>query len=139
MESLPLGVLPDMDLRKALESAVAARRCHAAFVVSGIGSLRPACLRLAGRAETDTLDADVEILTLAGTVSSDGSHLHASVANAEGRVFGGGMLPTAALYGQLPNFCCFCSPNGRSSAKWIRLRDLRNSLSVRKADKSRCV
>lgn len=89
MEPLPLRITPDMDLRRALESAVAARFCRAAFVIAGIGSLCHARLRLASKTEVDALDGDLEILTLAGTVSSDGSHLHMSVANAEGRVLGG--------------------------------------------------
>jgi hypothetical protein len=41
METLPLRILPDTDLRDAPESAVAARQCHAAVVISGIGSLKP--------------------------------------------------------------------------------------------------
>jgi predicted DNA-binding protein with PD1-like motif len=89
MEAFPLRVLPDMDLRSALEIAVAARDCRAAFLLSGIGSLSQARLRLAGAAEPDALYGDMEILTLAGTVAGDGSHLHMSVANAEGRVLGG--------------------------------------------------
>jgi hypothetical protein len=89
MEALPLRLSPDMDLRRALEAAVAARLSRAAFVISGIGSLRHARLRLAGMPEPDILDGDLEILTLAGTISQDGSHLHMSVANAEGRVLGG--------------------------------------------------
>jgi uncharacterized protein len=35
------------------------------------------------------LHGDLEILTLAGTVASNGSHLHMSVADTDGRVFGG--------------------------------------------------
>ena len=89
MEPLALRVSPDVDLRKALESAVATRHCRVAFVLTGIGSFRDAGLRLAGAAEPDTLGGDLEILTRAGTVSSDGSHLHMSVADSEGRVFGG--------------------------------------------------
>jgi predicted DNA-binding protein with PD1-like motif len=89
METLPFRVAPDMDLRSALESAVAARSCAAAFVISGIGSLRQARLRRAGAAAADALHGDLEILTLAGTVASNGSHLHMSVADAEGRAFGG--------------------------------------------------
>lgn len=89
MEALPLRLSRDTDLRRALEAAVAARVSRAAFVISGIGSLRHARLRLAGMPEPDILDGDLEILTLAGTISQDGSHLHMSVANAEGRVLGG--------------------------------------------------
>ena len=35
------------------------------------------------------LHGDLEILTLAGTVAANGSHLHMSVADSEGRVMGG--------------------------------------------------
>jgi uncharacterized protein len=89
MEAVPLRISPDMDLRTALESSVASRGCRAAFVVSGIGSLGHAQLRLAGTHEPIVLDGDREILTLAGTVSADGSHVHMSVADAAGQVLGG--------------------------------------------------
>ena len=35
------------------------------------------------------LDGNLEILTLAGSISSDGAHLHMSVADEEGHVTGG--------------------------------------------------
>lgn len=89
MKALPLRLLPGMDLRKALESIVTARNCRAAFVVAGIGSLRDVRLRLAGANEAKTFEGDLEILTIAGSVSGGGSHLHMTVANAEGSVFGG--------------------------------------------------
>ena len=57
--------------------------------MSGIGSLRDARLRLAGAREPEMLRGDLEILTLAGTIASNGSHLHMSVADAAGRVMGG--------------------------------------------------
>lgn len=80
---------PDTDLRRALESAVDARFCHAAFVTSGIGGLRQARLRLAGKDEPEALEGDFEILRLAGTISRDGAHLHMGLADANGRVIGG--------------------------------------------------
>lgn len=89
MESLPLRLSPGTDLRASLEDAVSSRSCAAAFVVSGIGSLRDARLRFAGAREPETLRGDLEILSLAGTVASNGSHLHMSVADSEGRVRGG--------------------------------------------------
>ena len=89
MEALPLRITPGEDLRRALEGALATRGVDAAFVISGIGSLRQAQLRLAGKAEPVALEGDLEILTLAGTLSGDGAHLHMSVADAEGHVTGG--------------------------------------------------
>jgi hypothetical protein len=88
-QPLPLRLRPGEDLRRAVEAAVAQAGVTAAFVLSGIGSLRPACIRLAGAAEATVIDADLELLTLAGSVSADGAHLHLSVADPMGRVTGG--------------------------------------------------
>jgi uncharacterized protein len=89
MEPWALRLAPDADLRRSLEAVLGEQACGAAFVVGGIGSLRLARLRLAGRAEPETVPGDLEILTLAGSVSHDGAHLHMSVADASGRVLGG--------------------------------------------------
>jgi predicted DNA-binding protein with PD1-like motif len=94
----PVRLQPGDDLRRALEAAVAAQGHRAAFVVAGIGSLRPTQIRLAGAEAMLQLDGDVELLTLSGSVATDGahdadgsraSHLHLSVADATGRVLGG--------------------------------------------------
>jgi predicted DNA-binding protein with PD1-like motif len=89
VETLPVRLSPGADLRAALEAEVAARSYRAAFVISGIGSLGGARLRLAGARGPDDLRGDLEILTLAGTIADSGSHLHMSVADSTGRVMGG--------------------------------------------------
>jgi predicted DNA-binding protein with PD1-like motif len=89
MDLLPLRLLPGDDLRKALEAAVASRDCGAAFVLSGIGSLGNTKLRLAGATTPAELTGPLEILSLAGSISVDGSHLHMSIADSTGRVLGG--------------------------------------------------
>ena len=93
MKTLPLRLSPGDDLRAALQAAVAAHGCEAAFVVAGIGSLREARIRHAGRAQAHHVVGDLEILTLAGTVGPDGAHLHASLSDADGTVFGGHVAP----------------------------------------------
>ncbi|MDM0116542.1 DNA-binding protein [Variovorax sp. J22R133] len=89
MQALPLRLVPGDDLRRALERAVAASGMTAAFVLSGIGSLSPAQIRLAGAPDATTVEGDTELLTLSGSVAPTGSHLHLSVADAQGRVLGG--------------------------------------------------
>lgn len=86
---LPLRLHPGDDLRRALESAVARQGMSAAFVVSGIGSLSIARIRYAGRSDETEIEGDTELLTLAGSISVGGSHLHASVSDAAGRCIGG--------------------------------------------------
>ena len=93
MKTLPLRLAPGDDLREALSAALAAHGAQAAFVVCGIGSLGTAALRFAGRAEPERVVGDLEILTLSGTLGAGGPHLHASLADADGRVFGGHVAP----------------------------------------------
>jgi len=89
MTPLPLRLMPGDDLRRALEAALAGAGCEAAFVLSGIGSLAITRLRLAGAGDPIEVPGAVEILTLAGSIAIGASHLHASVADAGGRVLGG--------------------------------------------------
>ena len=89
MRALPFRLSPGDDLRRALEAAVAAAGVNAAFVLQGIGSLHDASLRLAGGDELVCMPGASEILTLAGSVASGASHLHASLSDAGGRVLGG--------------------------------------------------
>ena len=91
MHPFPLRLHPGDDLRGAIEAALHGH--GAAFVLQGIGSLSVAQLRFAGRPRPDELAGDLEILTLAGSVSPDDAHLHMSVSDAEGRVLGGHVAP----------------------------------------------
>jgi predicted DNA-binding protein with PD1-like motif len=87
MQALPLRLAPGADLRAAIESALGNHT--AAFVLQGIGSLSVAQLRYAGVDQLTTLRGDLEILTIAGSIAPDGAHLHMSVSDAQGHVFGG--------------------------------------------------
>ncbi|NVM74706.1 hypothetical protein FHW83_000466 [Duganella sp. SG902] len=89
MQALPLRLHPGDDLRAAVVEAFLASGQEAGFVLQGIGSLSVAQLRYAGQPATAELRGDLEILTLAGSLSPDGAHLHMSVSDARGRVWGG--------------------------------------------------
>ena len=93
MQSLPLRLNPGDDLRASVVAALVASGHNAGFVLQGIGSLSVAQLRYAGVPQPTELRGDLEILTLAGSVSPDGAHLHMSVSDAEGRVLGGHVGP----------------------------------------------
>ena len=66
---------------------------QAGCVISAVGSLSVALLRLAGSAEAITHAGDLEILSLSGTLSAAGSHLHIARADASGAVIGGHLAP----------------------------------------------
>ena len=89
MQIHPVRLSPGDDLRVAVEGLLSEHASHAAFVIQGSGSLSVAQLRFAGVETPTELRGDLEILTLAGSVSPDGAHLHMSVSDAQGRVSGG--------------------------------------------------
>lgn len=93
MRALPVRLHPGQDLRAALESQLVQERMEAAFVLQGIGSLGTARIRFAGMSEATELTGDMEILTLCGSLSTKGAHLHISVADAQGQVRGGHVAP----------------------------------------------
>lgn len=84
-----LRLEPGEDLRHRLEALTVERGWPAAFVIAGIGSLRITALRLADATEPLQLQAPVEILSLCGSLSPAGAHLHMTIADAHGRVLGG--------------------------------------------------
>ena len=93
MRTLPLRLPPGAELRDTLHAVLNEHAVEAAFVIAGLGSLSVAQLRLAGADTAQTLRGDLEILTLSGSIAVDGVHLHASIADAAGRVWGGHVAP----------------------------------------------
>lgn len=89
LRPVALRLAPGEDLRRALEDQARARGWQAAFVLGGIGSLRPAAIRMAGAEQALILEQDLELLTLSGSIGPQGAHLHASVGDASGKVTGG--------------------------------------------------
>ena len=89
MNPFPLRVPPGADLRKAIEECLTAQGQVAGFVLSGIGSLNEARIRYAGQHQEAVTDDPLEILSLAGSVTQEGAHLHVAVANDAGEVRGG--------------------------------------------------
>jgi predicted DNA-binding protein with PD1-like motif len=89
MKVMPIRLAPGSDLRLSLEQVLADHGEQAGWVLCGIGSLSVAPLRLAGQEKLTILEGDLEILTLAGSLSIDGAHLHISLANRNGQVNGG--------------------------------------------------
>jgi len=89
MKLVPLRLYPGDDLRGALEAWMGEQEEQAGCLISAVGSLSVAQLRLAGAREATVIRGEMEILSLCGTLSPDGSHLHIAVANSSGSVIGG--------------------------------------------------
>ena len=91
MKVVPLRLQPGDDLRRSLEGWMGEQQEQAGCVISAVGSLSVAQLRFAGAAEATTINGELEILSLSGTLSADGAHLHIAIAIADSRgaVIGG--------------------------------------------------
>ncbi len=86
---LPVRLLPGDDLRLAFEDIVQRADQPSAFVVAGIGSLVDARLRFAGEESETLIPGPLEIVSIGGSITPHGAHLHMSVSDSEGRVSGG--------------------------------------------------
>ncbi len=111
MKVVPLRLTPGADLRLALEAWMGAQQEQAGCLISAVGSLSVAQLRLAGAAQATAIHGELEILSLSGTLSPDGAHLHIAIADSKGAVIGGhlcagSLVRTTAelVIGLLPEF-----------------------------------
>lgn len=84
---------PGTDLRRAIDALPGRHRLRAAVLLAGVGSLGVATLRFAQRDAGTSLEGPFEIVSMTGTVSREGSHVHIAIADADGRTFGGHLLP----------------------------------------------
>lgn len=98
MKVVPLRLQPGDDLRQALETWMGEQEELAGCVISAIGSLSVAELRFAGAAAATTIHGELEILSLSGTLSPDGAHLHIALADSKGAVFGGHLSPGSLVH-----------------------------------------
>jgi predicted DNA-binding protein with PD1-like motif len=89
MSFLPIRLTPGSDLRRALEALPLSHGTDSAFVVAGIGSLEEVNMRFADVPDAVVLPGPLEIVSLSGSLSAAGAHLHVSVSDAAGRVVGG--------------------------------------------------
>lgn len=114
MRSFTFRLIPGNDLKLGIEKFVEDRELNAASIVSCVGGLKQVNMRMAGatpaKQDIRNLDGHYEIVSLMGTVSKDGSHLHLAVSDSEGVVTGGHLKegcivdPTAeVVIGEEPN------------------------------------
>ena len=98
MQVHTIRLLPGQDLKNELENFVKNQRIQAGFVLTCVGSLTQATLRLANKAEGNKYQGYFEIVSLVGTLSADGLHLHASVADPDGQTLGGHLLSGCEIH-----------------------------------------
>ncbi|MEM1296458.1 MAG: PPC domain-containing DNA-binding protein [Verrucomicrobiota bacterium] len=92
-----LRLAPGQDLKRELERITTEMQWSAAFILTGIGSLTTASIRFADADRIETVEGPLEILSLGGTLSLDGSHIHILVADSVGASQGGHLKEGAMI------------------------------------------
>jgi predicted DNA-binding protein with PD1-like motif len=89
---------PGADLKKEIEAIVHSNKIEAGWISCGVGSLTDYNIRFANQPGGSKGAGHFEIVSLVGTVSTNGSHIHISVSDSTGKTIGGHLLDNNFVY-----------------------------------------
>ena len=89
---------PSTDLKKEIEAYIKEKNIRAGWIATCAGSLTGYHIRFANQPFGSTGGGHFEIVSLAGTVSVNGSHLHISISDSSGKTIGGHLLDSNIIY-----------------------------------------
>ncbi len=89
---------PGQDLKAEIENIIFQKNIKSGIIMTCIGSLNCAKIRLADENIIKEYKEKFEIISLAGTLSKNGSHLHISLANDKGFCIGGHLMDGCNIY-----------------------------------------
>ena len=94
-----LRLSPNQDLKQEIVSFAKANNIQAGYIITCVGSLKKANLRLANQPEATTWEEKFEIISLVGTIGADsGVHIHASISDETGKTIGGHLMDGNLIY-----------------------------------------
>ncbi|KKJ01138.1 PPC domain-containing DNA-binding protein [Prochlorothrix hollandica] len=98
MKVFALRLKPNDDLKQSLSRFAAEKNLLAGCIVTTVGSLHQAALRFANRPVAQVFSRKFEIISLSGTLSVHGIHVHISVADGTGQLWGGHLEKGCLIY-----------------------------------------
>ncbi|HAX71163.1 MAG TPA: DUF296 domain-containing protein [Anaerolineae bacterium] len=98
MKSHNFRLKPRADLFDSIEEFVKQNHIEAGCILSSVGSLTHATLRLANREYYNDYEGHFEIVSMTGTVSIHGSHLHVAISDGDGVTVGGHLVSGCKIY-----------------------------------------
>ena len=98
MKTHTFRLKPAQDLFDSIEAFVADKKIEAGCILSSVGSLTHATLRLANRSHYTEYEGHFEIVSMTGTVSTNGSHIHVSISDGDGVTIGGHLVSGCKIY-----------------------------------------
>lgn len=97
-EVTAIRLRPGDDLKSSLISFASEQELEAAMIMTAVGSLSQVFLRLAGKKEWTHFQGKHEIVSLTGTLSRHGAHLHVSVSDSKGNTTGGHLVNGSVVH-----------------------------------------
>lgn len=98
MKTYTFRLKPGQDLLDSIEAFVFDKKVGAGCVLSSVGSLTHATLRLANREHYNEYEGHFEIVSMTGTVAVSGSHIHISISDGNGVTIGGHLVSGCKIY-----------------------------------------
>ena len=98
MQNYTFRLTPRQDLFDSIQAFAMEQHVEAGCILSGVGSLSHATLRLADRESNSEYQGPFEIVSITGTVSIHGSHLHISISDGDGKTIGGHFEAGCKIY-----------------------------------------
>ncbi|MGB7441217.1 MAG: PPC domain-containing DNA-binding protein [Coleofasciculaceae cyanobacterium] len=98
MKIFAIRLKPEQDLKDSLRNLIKQHNIQAGFILTAVGSLQQATLRFANQDKSQILTEKLEILSLVGTLSIHGMHLHLSLADCNGKTIGGHLMDGCLIY-----------------------------------------
>ncbi|PZM81409.1 MAG: hypothetical protein DKT66_19545 [Candidatus Melainabacteria bacterium] len=89
---------PGEDFQVALKRIASEHKVKAGVIASAVGSFKTASLRFAGANEATTITGPLEVVSVTGTISDKGMHVHMSVSDSSGRTVGGHLMPGCKVF-----------------------------------------
>lgn len=98
MQTIVKRLKPDQEIFAEIEALCLTEIIEAGVILSLVGSVKRAALRFANQENASEIEGPHEIVSVTGTVSKTGCHIHMSISNSEGTTIGGHLLPGAIVY-----------------------------------------
>ncbi len=89
---------PGEDLKQSIQQLAEEQQIQAGWIGTCVGSLTKCNIRFANASTADSGNGYFEIVSLTGTVSCNGSHLHIALADAAGKTIGGHLCDGCIVY-----------------------------------------
>lgn len=93
-----LRLKPGQDLKLSIDSFVKENNIGAGWIATCVGSLTEYNVRFANQEKGYSDKGHFEIVSLVGTLSVNGSHIHLSISDSTGKTIGGHLLDGCKVY-----------------------------------------